>query len=173
MPLRATHKHENRSLLGSRFTQRVLGSWFYFQHGISLAVARPLPRRFPMTQLGTSVDELDTPCLLVDLDRMEANIRAWQATIGATGAGLRPHVKTHKVPAIAQMQLDAGATGITVAKVGEAEVFADGGCRDIFIAYPVIGAEKWRRAAELARRCTLTVGVDSEAGARGLSAAAA
>jgi D-serine deaminase-like pyridoxal phosphate-dependent protein len=126
-----------------------------------------------MTQPGTPIDELDTPCLLVDLDRMEANIRAWQATIGDAGVGLRPHVKTHKVPAIARMQLDAGAAGITVAKVAEAEVFADGGCRDIFIAYPVIGAEKWRRAAELARRCTLTIGVDSEAGARGLSAAAA
>src|SRR5262245_52039668 len=125
-----------------------------------------------MIQPGTPISELDTPALLIDMERVEKNIRAWQDNIGANGVGLRPHVKTHKIPDLARLQLDAGASGITVAKVGEAEVFAAGGCRDIFIAYPLIGAEKWRRAAELARTCTLTVGVDSEIGARGLSAAA-
>src|SRR5436305_4588325 len=125
-----------------------------------------------MTRPGISIDELDTPCLLVDLERMERNIRTWQAAISAGGADLRPHVKTHKVPAIAHMQLDAGARGITVAKLAEAEVFAAAGCRDIFVAYPVIGPQKWRRAAELARTCTLTVGIDSQTGARGFSAAA-
>ncbi|MBA3947561.1 MAG: alanine racemase [Herpetosiphonaceae bacterium] len=115
---------------------------------------------------------LDTPSLVIDLDRMEANIRRWQATMDVAGVALRPHVKTHKSPEIAQMQLAAGAVGITVAKVAEAEVFAAHGCRDIFIAFPVIGAEKWRRAAALARDCRLTVGVDSALGARGLSAAA-
>jgi D-serine deaminase-like pyridoxal phosphate-dependent protein len=121
---------------------------------------------------GTPIAALDTPCLLIDLDRMAANIQRWQAAIVASGVGLRPHVKTHKSPELARMQLAAGAAGITVAKVGEAEVFAAGGCGDIFIAYPVIGAEKWRRAAELARTCRLIVGVDSQIGARGLSAAA-
>lgn len=125
-----------------------------------------------MAEPGMRVQDLDTPCLMVDLDRMEANIRDWQAAVTAAGAQLRPHVKTHKVPEIARMQLAAGAAGVTVAKVSEAEVFAAGGMRDIFVAYPVIGAEKWRRAAELARACTLTVGVDSEVGAHGLSAAA-
>jgi D-serine deaminase-like pyridoxal phosphate-dependent protein len=125
-----------------------------------------------MTEPGTPIDDLDTPCLLVDLDRMEANIRSWQAAISAAGVRLRPHVKTHKVPAIAQMQLAAGAAGITVAKLAEAEVFAAHGCRDIFVAYPLIGAAKWRRAAALANICALTVGVDGEVGARGLSAAA-
>lgn len=125
-----------------------------------------------MNRPGMTIDDLDTPCLLVDLDRMEANIQGWQAAIGVAGACLRPHVKTHKVPAIAHMQLDAGARGITVAKVAEAEVFAAAGCRDIFVAYPAIGARKWRRAAELARDCVLTVGIESETGARGLSAAA-
>jgi D-serine deaminase-like pyridoxal phosphate-dependent protein len=125
-----------------------------------------------MIQPGTRVEDLDTPCMLVDLDRMERNIREWQAAVAAHGVKLRPHVKTHKVPDIARLQLDAGAGGITVAKVGEAEVFAAGGARDIFIAYPTIGAEKWRRVAELARTCTMIVGVDSETGARGLSGAA-
>jgi D-serine deaminase-like pyridoxal phosphate-dependent protein len=125
-----------------------------------------------MIQVGTPVEALDTPCLVVDLDRMDTNIRAWQDAIGAYGVNLRPHVKTHKVPELAQLQVNAGAGGITVAKVSEAEVFAAGGIKDIFIAYPVIGEEKWRRAAELARTCRLTVGVDSEIGARGLSKAA-
>lgn len=125
-----------------------------------------------MIQPGTHIEDLDTPCMLVDLERMERNIGAWQSAIGTHGVKLRPHVKTHKVPEIACMQLDAGAGGITVAKVSEAEVFAAGGARDIFIAYPTIGAEKWRRVAELARTCIMTVGVDSEVGARGLSAAA-
>ncbi|MCS6939027.1 MAG: alanine racemase, partial [Roseiflexus sp.] len=104
-----------------------------------------------MSTIGMTIADLDTPCLLVDLDRLETNIRTWQATIDAAGAALRPHVKTHKTPDIARMQLDAGACGITVAKLSEAEVFAAAGCDDIFVAYPVIGAQKWRRAAELAR----------------------
>jgi len=121
---------------------------------------------------GTPLEELDTPCLVVDLERMEANIRSWQEAIDAAGCRLRPHVKTHKAPEIAAMQLEAGASGITVAKVAEAEVFAAGGCEDIFIAYPLIGHRKWRRAAELAHRYRVITGIDSEVGARGLSEAA-
>lgn len=116
---------------------------------------------------------LSTPCLVVDLDKMEANIHNWQQAIGQHGVALRPHVKTHKVPAIAKLQLAAGAGGITVAKIAEAEVFAEAGCDDIFVAYPVIGADKWKRAAQLAQHIKLIVGVDSETGARGFSEAAA
>ncbi|HEY3341218.1 MAG TPA: alanine racemase, partial [Anaerolineae bacterium] len=126
-----------------------------------------------MVELGMRVDDLDTPCLMVDLNRMERNILEWQTAVTAYGVQLRPHVKTHKVPEIACQQLSAGAGGITVAKVAEAEVFAAGGARDIFIAYPVIGVQKWQRVAQLAHACTVTVGVDSEIGARGLSEAAA
>src|SRR6266508_3448000 len=125
-----------------------------------------------MADLGMRVEDLDTPSLIVDLDRMERNIHEWQKAVSSYGVQLRPHVKTHKVPDIARMQLLAGAGGITVAKVSEAEVFAAGGARDIFIAYPVIGVPKWQRIAALAKQCTMTVGVDSEAGARGLSEAA-
>jgi len=125
-----------------------------------------------MIQPGMRVSDLDTPCLLIDIDRTRANIMSWQSSVGANGVKLRPHVKTHKVPTIAHWQIDAGASGITVAKVGEAEVFAANGCNDIFIAYPIIGTEKWQRAANLARSCTITVGIDSEIGARGLSSAA-
>ncbi len=125
-----------------------------------------------MVEAGQHVEDLDTPSLLVDLDRMERNIQQWQADISAQGVALRPHVKTHKVPDIARQQLHAGACGVTVAKVSEAEVFAESGVSDIFIAYPVIGQPKWKRIADLARTCTVTVGVDSEVGARGLSLAA-
>ncbi len=125
-----------------------------------------------MIQVGMTIADLDTPCVLVDLDRLEANIQRLQTSVNAHKVKLRPHMKTHKIPAIAHMQLAAGAVGITVAKVAEAEIFAAHGCTDIVIAYPVIGEQKWRRIAELARTCTMTVGADSEVGIRGLSAAA-
>lgn len=120
----------------------------------------------------TTIHELSTPALLVDIDQLVSNIRNWQNEIGTYGVALRPHVKTHKVPEIAQMQLAAGAPGITVAKLAEAEVFVAHGVRDIFVAYPIIGPDKWTHAAQLAQHIKLTVGVDSETGARGLSAAA-
>ena len=84
----------------------------------------------------------------------------------------RPHAKTHKAPVIAARQLAAGAVGLAVAKVAEAEVFAAAGCGDIAVAYPVVGPGKWRRLAELARTCTITINVESELAARGLSDAA-
>jgi len=115
---------------------------------------------------------LETPALLVDLDVMEGNISRWQAAADAAGVAFRPHAKTHKAPAIAARQLAAGAVGLVVAKVAEAEVFAAAGCHDILIAYPVIGLTKWCRIAELARTCTITVNVESDIAARGLSDAA-
>ncbi len=121
---------------------------------------------------GMTLEDLDTPAMLVDLDIMERNIAAWQAEISSHNVKLRPHVKTHKVPEIAKLQLEAGANGITVAKVAEAEVFAAQGIKDIFIAYPIVGAAKWRRVAQLANGCQIIVGVDSETGARGLNDAA-
>jgi D-serine deaminase-like pyridoxal phosphate-dependent protein len=118
------------------------------------------------------VGELDTPALLVDLDRLERNIARWQEAADAAGVRLRPHVKTHKSVAIAALQREAGAHGIAVAKVGEAEVFARAGFEDIVIAYPVVGEAKWRRLAELAAATRITVNVDSPVAAVGLSAAA-
>ena len=115
---------------------------------------------------------IDTPALLVDLDLMEANIRRWQRAFDDAGVAFRPHIKTHKSPAIAACQLAAGAVGLAVAKVAEAEVFAAAGVRDLAVTYPVVGPAKWQRLAELARTCTITVNVESEFAARGLSAAA-
>jgi D-serine deaminase-like pyridoxal phosphate-dependent protein len=128
--------------------------------------------KLAMIAVGTPVADLDTPVQVVDLDKMEANIRAMQAAIDAAGARSRPHIKTHKIPEIARLQEAAGAKGIAVAKVAEAEVFAAAGFADIAVAYPVVGPEKWRRLAALARTCRVTVNVDSAFAVRGLSEAA-
>ncbi|MDX6593847.1 MAG: hypothetical protein QOJ13_3043 [Gaiellales bacterium] len=116
--------------------------------------------------------DLPTPCLVVDLDRVESNISRWQTAIAGTGTRFRPHAKTHKTVELARMQLDAGACGLTVAKVGEAEVYVDAGVEDIVVAYPVVGEDKWGRLASLADRAKIGVNVDSETAAHGLSRAA-
>jgi D-serine deaminase-like pyridoxal phosphate-dependent protein len=108
--------------------------------------------------------DLDTPCLVVDSGALRHNIEWMQKVAARYGVRLRPHVKTHKSPHIARRQLEAGASGVTVAKLGEAEVMADGGIEDILIANQVIGAEKLHRLVELARRVRVAVLVDSEAG---------
>jgi D-serine deaminase-like pyridoxal phosphate-dependent protein len=125
-----------------------------------------------MSLIGSAIADIDTPALLVDRQRLEANIRRFAEIAAQAGVALRPHIKTHKTLEIAQMQLRAGAGGITCAKLGEAEVYAAHGFRDIFVAYPVIGPIKARRAAQLARTCRLIVGVESVTGIQQLSEAA-
>ena len=120
-----------------------------------------------------TIDDLDTPCLVVDLDRLERNIAGWQSAVAAAGKRFRPHMKTHKTVEIARMQRDAGATGVTVAKVSEAELYADAGFDDLVVAYPVAGQAKWARVAALAGRARVAVNVENPTAARGLSAAAA
>lgn len=108
-----------------------------------------------------------TPYLAVDGARLDANVRRVQAAADRAGVRLRPHVKTHKVPSIARRQLDAGAVGITVATVGEAEAFVDGGCTDLLVAYPLfLDEDRVRRVLALADRARVVVGVDSVDGAR-------
>src|ERR687894_247823 len=86
---------------------------------------------------------LDTPLIAVDIDRLERNIAEMAVLAASYGVSLRPHAKTHKSPHIARMQIEAGAIGLTCAKLGEAEVFVDqGGVTDILIAYPIVGAIK-------------------------------
>jgi D-serine deaminase-like pyridoxal phosphate-dependent protein len=123
-------------------------------------------------KVGTPVEALDTPSLVVDLDRMERNLREWQETITRAGVKLRPHIKTHKVPEIALEQGRLGAVGIACAKVSEAEPFVAAGIRDVVIAYPVVGHHKWARVARMAREAKVTVNVDSAQGVRGLADAA-
>jgi D-serine deaminase-like pyridoxal phosphate-dependent protein len=111
------------------------------------------------------VHDLDTPVLVVDLDVVEGNVERMAARARAAGVRLRPHAKTHKVPELGRLQLAAGASGLSLAKTGEAEVFADAGFGDIFLAYPIVGAGKGRRLLALADRIRLAVGVDSVEGA--------
>ena len=108
--------------------------------------------------------DLDTPSLYIDLDAMERNIARMQEECREWGVDLRPHTKTHKIPEIAKMQLDAGAIGITVAKIGEAEVLPGD---DVLIAYPLVKA-KLARLKELAKKRRVKVAVDSVDIARGL-----
>ncbi len=119
-----------------------------------------------------TVHDLETPSVLIDLDLMEANIATMQSRCDALGIAFRPHIKTHKIPDIARLQLEAGATGIACQKVSEAEVFAEAGFDDIQIPYNIVGARKTRRLAALASSAKVTVTVDSQAVIDGIAAAA-
>ncbi|HEV8699126.1 MAG TPA: alanine racemase [Candidatus Limnocylindrales bacterium] len=113
---------------------------------------------------------IDTPALVVDLDRMEAAVAHMAAAMADRGVALRPHAKTHKSLEVARRQIGAGAAGLTVGTIGEAEVFADGGIDDLFIAYPLVPlGPKAARLRALAARATLRAGVDSETGARAVA----
>ena len=118
------------------------------------------------------ISELETPALLIDLDRMERNLKRVADYCVQHGLRLRPHTKTHKIPAIGRMQLDQGAVGLTVAKVGEAEVMLTSGTPDLLVAYPIFGASKLQRLCEVARKTNVTVALDSPEALEGLSQAA-
>ena len=115
--------------------------------------------------------DLDTPALLVERRRLDANLRRMQATAETHGVALRPHLKTHKSVALARLQRDLGARGVTVAKPEEAEVFAEAGFDDVRLAYCVVGEAKWARLHRLmARGVRVSFCVDTVEGARLASA---
>ncbi|MCU0818735.1 MAG: D-TA family PLP-dependent enzyme [Beijerinckiaceae bacterium] len=105
--------------------------------------------------------EIGTPALVVDLDVVERNIAKTQGLCDAAGVANRPHIKTHKSNRLMQMQLEAGAKGITCQKLGEAEVMAEGGATDIFISYNLLGDEKMARLARLMQDAEMTVAADN------------
>ena len=115
---------------------------------------------------------LDTPVVTIDLDVVEANIARLQKYLDEHGIKSRPHIKTHKIPAIATKQVQAGAVGIACQKIGEAEIMAAAGLRDILLPFNILGPAKLERLIALARQVRLSVTVDSENVARGLSEAA-
>ena len=115
----------------------------------------------------------DTPEIVIDLDVVRANIVRAAGMAREAGVSVRPHVKTHKLPQIAWLQVEAGAVGVQVAKLGEAEVMAAAGIEDILVGYPVVGAGKLGRLCDLAGRVSVTVTVDSREVAEGISRAAA
>ncbi|MBI3683188.1 MAG: alanine racemase [Acidobacteria bacterium] len=118
------------------------------------------------------ISELETPALIIDLDIMERNLRRVADYAHSHDLRLRPHTKTHKIPALARKQMDLGAAGVTVAKVSEAEVMLEAAPADLLIAYPIIGRRKLERLVEVAHKTRLTVGLDSGFAARQLSDAA-
>ena len=118
------------------------------------------------------ISELETPAVIVDLDVMERNLSRMADYCRAHRLLLRPHTKSHKIPELAKLQLSSGATGITVAKLGEAEVMLKAGITDILIAYPIVGDEKTTHLAKLAEQASISVALDSEEAARGISGAA-
>lgn len=115
--------------------------------------------------------ELDTPALFVDLEIMMDNIRAMHEHLKKHGIKCRPHIKTHKVPAIAHIQMREGAIGITCQKIGEAEVMIAAGINDVLIAFNIVGKQKLERLVRLAKQAEISVVADSEEVIRGLSEA--
>lgn len=116
------------------------------------------------------IDDLDTPALVLDLDRVEANIERLQRYCDSHNLALRPHIKTHKIPALAHAQMTAGAVGIACQKLGEAEVMAAASLPNIFIPYNLIGPVKLDRLARLTHQTKMSVALDSEFTARQMSA---
>jgi len=115
------------------------------------------------------IKDLDTPALLVDMDIMEKNLLWGQQKANSAGVKLRPHIKTHRTPALAKKQVELGAKGITVAKLGEAEVMAREGIDDIFIANEIVGKIKIERLRKLNRQIHLETGIDNPIQAKMLS----
>ena len=120
-----------------------------------------------------NIFELDTPCLVIDIDILKKNIKRMGDYCKNANINLRPHIKTHKIPEIAKMQIESGAVGITSAKVSEAEVMSDAGITDILIAYPVFGEQKLKKLMNLTEKTKITVAVDSEIVAENISKIAA
>ena len=115
------------------------------------------------------ISELETPAVVVDLDVMERNISRMADYCRSKNLRLRPHTKSHKIPELAKRQIASGASGITVAKLGEAEVMIHSGITDILIAYPLVGRGKAEKLAELAAHANISVSLDSEEAARAIS----
>ncbi len=116
--------------------------------------------------------EYGTPCAVIDMDRVERNIARIQAACDAVGIANRPHIKTHKSPILAKLQIAAGAKGITCQKLGEAEVMADAGIEDILISYNLLGEEKMARLGALQAKANITVAADNSVVVAGLPRAA-
>ncbi len=110
---------------------------------------------------GISLHEVDTPAFIVDLPTLRANLARVARAAAEAELELRPHIKAHKTPEIARMQIEAGAAGVTAAKVSEAEAMIRGGMTDVFLANEIVGEQKLRRLAALRDRARLSLACDS------------
>src|SRR6201991_515159 len=116
--------------------------------------------------------EYGTPVAVIDMDKVERNIARVQKACDAAGVANRPHIKTHKNPMLAKMQIEAGAKGITCQKIGEAEIMADAGIDNILISYNLLGEEKMARLGALQAKANMTVAADNPTVVAGLPQAA-
>jgi D-serine deaminase-like pyridoxal phosphate-dependent protein len=141
-----------------------------FAPAAPVATDRRPDRRKKMAE----IQDLETPAVTIRLDIMEDNIRRVQAHLSNYGIANRPHIKTHKIPALGKLQMQAGAVGITCQKLGEVEVFTDAGVAgDVLLAFNILGDAKLERLMALTKRLKrLAVVIDNEVVAQGLSAAA-
>lgn len=119
-----------------------------------------------------TIHDIETPAVLIEAETLDRNLGRMADYCKKHGLALQPHTKTHKIPEIARRQMNYGAAGITVAKLGEAEVMANAGISDITVVYPLWGDRKWNRLAELAKRVRVSVAMDSLSVAEGISRAA-
>lgn len=126
---------------------------------------------FRFEPVGKTIEDLETPTPVIDIDVVDRNLKRWQERCDKLGIANRPHIKTHKLVPLAKYQLALGAKGITVQKLGEAEVMADAGISDMLLTFNVVGAPKLKRLADLARRTDISVVADNEAVVEGLGRA--
>ncbi len=129
-------------------------------------------KHFQFEDAGRRLEDLETPVPVIDIDVVERNLRRWQQRCDDLGLANRPHIKTHKLVPLAKAQIELGAQGITVQKLGEAEVMADAGITDMLLTFNVVGRHKLERLADLARRTAIKVVADNEEVLAGLSHAA-
>lgn len=119
------------------------------------------------------IQDLDTPAILIDIEKMERNLQRVAGYAREHELRLRPHTKTHKIPEFGRRQIDSGAIGLTVAKVSEAEVMLESQTPDLLIAYPLVGEAKLKRLLSLPQTVDITIAIDNAYAAEHLSAAAA
>ena len=129
-------------------------------------------KHFVFEDVGRRLEDLETPVPVIDIDVVERNLRRWQQRCDAAGFANRPHIKTHKLVPLAKVQLELGAEGLTVQKLGEAEVMAEAGITDMLLTFNVVGRHKLERLAELARNTAIRVVADNEPVLEGLAHAA-
>lgn len=123
-------------------------------------------------EIGSPVEEVDTPSLLIDLAAFERNLARLASVVRGTPVNLRPHAKTHKSPVIALRQIALGAVGVCCQKVSEAEVMVYGGVGDVLVSNQIVGGSKIRRLLSLAKQARISVCVDNAANVSALNDAA-
>jgi len=126
----------------------------------------------PPAEIGMTLDEIDTPALVIDLDAFERNLRRLPERIGGSGVRLRPHAKTHKCAVIGLKQMELGAVGVCCQKVSEAEAMVYGGVRDVLVTNEIVGRQKLRRLMSLAGTARIATCADDPAQVGALDAAA-